>query len=346
MAEPPGVVPPSTLQMSLGLTVGSVALLMLGLQPLAARRAGRAGPLTVDQLGLSATAELLTLGLTTGLLASLLKPARMRADQRGGLPALAAGQRAQHADQRLRLCRLARPGRHRVGFLVWIAVVMITRARAPDRVAGVFLTVQTLAQAALAAVLPLTAMVRWGANGGLAALACWRSRQHPASLLLQDRFSPLPKPAETKAGLPWARASQAWPRCFSILAGIVGLWVFVERLGHECRRAPARWSRHCGRGGTGGAGHRQFIGDVPVGSILPTMPVLAALCAIGNIAVVWLLGAPIGPGALHGRRHGFRLSVAVRHAVPDQAADPSWIPAGARRCCCPRRSCWAAPRGP
>ena len=89
LIEPQGVVPPGAGQLALSLTVGSVALLMLGLQPLLLGALVAEGRLSVGQLGFSATAELLMLGGTTGLLASLCPPARLRAINAAACVALA-----------------------------------------------------------------------------------------------------------------------------------------------------------------------------------------------------------------------------------------------------------------
>jgi hypothetical protein len=288
--EPPGVVPPSVRQLSLGLTVGSVALLMLGLQPLLLGALVEQARLTVDQLGLAATAELLGLGVTTGLLASLLPPVRVRAINALACLALALANGMSMLTSGYGFVASRALAGIAAGFLVWIAVMMITRARAPDRIAGIFLTVQTLAQAALAALLPLTAMVRWGANGGLAALGVLALASMPVSFLLQDRFSRLPKPEEARSGLPW-RGVAGLASVFLYMAGIVGLWVFVERLG-----AAAGASTQLAGIAVAAALAAQVTGSSSatfLSGVLPTMPILA-LCAVGNIAVVALLGAPIG----------------------------------------------------
>jgi hypothetical protein len=290
LMEPAGVVPPALLQMCLALGVGSVALLMLGLQPLLLGALVDQGRLTDDTLGLAATAELLTLGLTAGLLASLLKPARVKLINAGGCLALAAANGLSVLTSGYGFVASRALAGIAAGFLVWIAVVVITRALAPDRLAGIFLTVQTLAQAALAALLPLTAMARWGVNGGLGTLAVLALAAIPASFLLDDRFSELPKPAEAKAGLP-LRGIAGLVSVFCYMAGIVGLWVFVERLGTAVGASTAL---------TGLTVALALAAQVTGSSVaifvvgrLPTVLVLV-LCAIGNMAVVWVLGASLG----------------------------------------------------
>lgn len=284
------MVPPALLQVCLALGVGSVALLMLGLQPLLLGALVDQGRLTDDTLGLAATAELLTLGLTAGLLASLLKPARVKLINAGGCLGLAAANVMSVLTSGYGFVASRALAGIAAGCLVWIAVVVITRALAPDRLAGIFLTVQTLAQAALAAVLPVTAMARWGVNGGLGTLAALALAALPASLLLDDRFSVLPKPAATTAGLP-VRGIAGLVSVFCYMAGIVGLWVFVERLGTAVGATTTL---------TGLAVALALAAQVTGSSAtiflvgrLPTVLVLV-LCAVGNIAVVGMLGASFG----------------------------------------------------
>ena len=231
MDDPAAVVaPPGPAQLALALSVGSVALLMLGLQPLLLGALVDQGRLTVDQLGLAATAELLALGATTGVLAGLLPAVRLRLINGGACLGLAAANIMSMLTSGYGFVAARALAGLASGMLVWIAVVMITRAKAPDRLAGIFLTAQTLAQAALAAVLPVTAMLRFGADGGLATLAALALLGVAASFLLQDQFAPLPKPEAAVSGLPW-RGMAGLISVFLYLAGIVGLWVFVERLG-------------------------------------------------------------------------------------------------------------------
>jgi DHA1 family inner membrane transport protein len=284
------VTPPPLLQIVLALGVGSVALLMLGLQPLLLGALVDEKRITVDQLGLAATAELLALGLTTGLLASLLAPARIKLINAAGCLALAAANVMSMLTDGYGFVASRGLAGIAGGVLVWIAIVVITRTRLPDRMAGVVLTVQTLAQAALAAALPLTAMIRWGVNGGLGALAVLALLAMAASLLLQSRFADLPKLEESKAGLPW-RGIAGLVSVFLYMAGIVGLWVFVERLG-----TIAGASTQLAGIAVAAALAAQVTGSMAatfLSGVLPTRTVLA-LCAIGNIAVIAVLGESLG----------------------------------------------------
>jgi DHA1 family inner membrane transport protein len=286
-AGPGAITPPSLTQTTLALTVGSVGLLMLGLQPLLLGAMVEQGRLTNDQLGLAATAELLTLGLAMAVLAGGLKPTGIKLVNALGCAVLAVASLGSILTAGYGFVASRALAGLGSALLVWIAVVVITRNRAPDRVAGVFLTVQTLAQAGLAALLPLTAMVRWGVDGGLGALGVIALATLPASLFLQDRFAVLPKPASAGSGLPIAGLTG-----LVYMAGIVGLWVFVERLGTEAGATEALTgiavAAALAAQVTGSAAATFLTGR------LPTVPVLA-LCAAGNIGLVALLGAHGGP---------------------------------------------------
>jgi hypothetical protein len=221
---------PTKREITAGLITGSIALLMLGLQPLLLGALADESRLDETGIGTAATAELLAIGLTTGLLAGFVPPARLKLVNIAGALALAA-------------CNIwgcfaagawfaASRGAAGVasGVLVWIAVALITRAQRPERVSGVFLTVQTLAQAGLAAILPLTLMPHHGANGGLAALAGLGVCAAAASIWLPSKLAALPKPEGGHGRLP-ITGFIGLASVFFTMAGVVGLWIFVEQLG-------------------------------------------------------------------------------------------------------------------
>lgn len=290
LPAPPGLVAPSLRQISLGLGVGSIGLLMLGLQPVLLGALVSEGRLSLDQLGFAATAELLTLGLTTGILANLLKPRHIRLINAAACLALAAANVMGMMTTGSAFVASRALAGIAGGFLVWIAILLITRAQSPDKLAGIFLAVQTLAQAALAAVLPLTAMIRWGANGGLGTMAAIAIAAVPVSLLFHNRFADLPKSAEAGSGLP-LRGIAGLASVFFYLAGIVGLWVFVERLG-----AAAGASAQLAGIAVAAALVSQVTGSLTATVLLGRLPLIPTLifCAAGNIAIAALLGAPIG----------------------------------------------------
>ncbi len=203
---------------------------MLGLQPLLLGALADENRLTVDQIGLAATAELLTLGATTGLLAAFLPPTRVRLINAVGSVMLVLANIASIYTRGYGMVVSRAAAGVAGGFLVWIAVLAITRTTRPDRSSGVFLIAQALAQGALAGILPITLMPAYGANGGLASLAVFGVLAIGGSFVLPNSMSRLPKPEAGRAALPISGVI-GLAAVFFYLAGIVGLWVFVERIG-------------------------------------------------------------------------------------------------------------------
>ncbi len=281
--------PPGAVTIGTALAVGTVALLMLGLQPLLLGALADEHRLTVDQIGYGATAELLTLGLTTGLLAAALPPLRIKLINAAGCLAFVAANIASIYSDGYALVAARGAAGVAGGFLVWIAIAVITRAARPDRMSGIFLIVQALAQGALAAILPVTLMPRYGADGGLASLAFFGVLAIAGSLLLPDSLVRLPKPESGRAALPLSSLAGLLS-VFLYLAGIVGLWVFVEQIGTSAKIA----------GNIVGFAVAASLAAQIAGGLLATVatgrvraiPVLV-LCCLLNIALVVVLGGSL-----------------------------------------------------
>lgn len=214
---------------TIALTIGVVALLIAGLQPVVLGGLEAEGRLTASQIGLAATVELLALGLTCGLAAAFLKPERVRLKL--ALACLA------HAGAMFGTCLasgvavIAMRGAAGVfaGLMLWAAISTITRAERPEHLSGVFVTVQTLAQLVLAAALPATVVPWFGINGALEALGVISLITAIAALTGADSYSPLPK-AEKGVGGIGLRPLLGLAVCFLFMAFIVALWVYLEPL--------------------------------------------------------------------------------------------------------------------
>jgi hypothetical protein len=275
--------------MAAGLASGSVALLMLGLQPLLLGTLADEHRLTDDQIGMAATIELLALGVTTGTLASLLPPARLKTINILGCLALAAANAGGMLSSGWGFVASRGAAGAAGGVLVWIAIVLITRAARPERYSGIFLVAQTLAQAALAAVLPLTLMPHFGANGGLAALSGLAVLSVTASAWIPSALNRLPKPEEGHGGIK-LRGVLGLGTVFSTMAGIVGFWVFAEQVGTVA---------HIGARITGLAVAAALAAQVAGGAAATvlagrwaTISVLAA-CGVLNIGIVLTFGGAV-----------------------------------------------------
>jgi hypothetical protein len=244
-------------------------------------------------IGAAATAELLAIGLTTGLLAAMVPPRRLKTTNMVAALALAACNLAGCFTAGAWFAASRGASGVASGVLLWVAVCLITRARRPERVAGVFLTVQTLAQAGLAAMLPLTLMPRFGANGGLAVLAGIALASSTASVWIPSLLAALPKPEGGHGRVPIS-GFIGLGSVFFTMAGVVGLWIFVEQLG----AAPSIGARAAGlavalalAAQVAGSSAATFLS-----SRLPARPVLFGVGLL-NLAVVYGLGQRIGAPA-------------------------------------------------
>lgn len=221
------------------LYIGVVALLIAGLQPVVLGGLMEAGRLSVAGIGLAATVELLALGLACGASAALLRPTGLRAKLAVAALAHALCNLATlwMADGALIGLRAA-TGVF-AGVMLWSTVGMIARSARPERQAGVFVTVQTLAQMVLAALLPRTAMAAWGVDGALVVLAVISATAAGAALAAPRGYAPLPHRAEGGGGLsPLAWAGLA--AVFLYMAFIVAIWVYLEPLAAAAGLPPAQ----------------------------------------------------------------------------------------------------------
>ncbi len=217
--------------------VGVIGIMIAGVQPLLLGALQQEGRLTTSQLGQAATAELLTMGIAAGLAGAMLKPERLR--WIGLIAGLALAGfdvlSVKVSGDGLTLVRAAAglPS----GILMWLTIGMITRSPRPERWSGVYLTVQTLAQFLLSALLTAAVIGRYGANGGFLALAALSGLAGVVALAAPKRYAPLTH-ADAPGGLPSARGLVALGACFLFLAFIVAVWVYAEPLSHQAGHKP------------------------------------------------------------------------------------------------------------
>lgn len=202
---------------------------MLGVQPLLLGTLLEERRLSVPELTQAATVEMLVLGGVAGALAAVFSHRHLRAYGLLGCLVLAAANAACVVSSGTAfvlwraVCGLGG------GVLLWITTGVITHGRAPGRLSALFLGAQAATQGITAALLPVTTMPAWGANGGLGALAA-------VSILSVALLAPLPRSladlpkADTGHGRLSRRARAGLTASFLYMAGIVGLFVFVDAL--------------------------------------------------------------------------------------------------------------------
>ncbi len=226
---------PSRTNMWAALWVGSVGLLILGLQPILLGALLNEGRVNFDQLAFAATVEILAIGVGSVLSAFLLGSGAIRAKAAVFLVLTAMCNHATASTDGPTSVTVTRGLAGIVeGGLVAFAVELIARSRHPGRIGGYFVSVQTLAQAGIAALLALWFVSRWGAVGGFEALAIISLASLAIIFLLPESYGALPKPADQSASGLWHPAPlTALLSIFSFYMFLGSLWAFLEPLGGD-----------------------------------------------------------------------------------------------------------------
>ncbi|MDH0863937.1 MFS transporter [Mitsuaria sp. GD03876] len=225
----------------LAIAVGSVALLMLGLQPLLLGALLEAGHVTLEGVGLVAMGEIVALGLGV-LIGDLWLPARSLRSITA-IAALAAA--ALHVltmrasgDLALGLVRAAAGVAE--GVMVWSTTAVIVRSAAPERLAGLFFVVQTLTQAVLGLALAHLVIPVEGWPGAFALLAALCVVVAALAAGLARPLGPLvPTVSQAGIGFAWTR-----PRLGTLLVAFLqlstlgALWAYAEPLGTRAGFSP------------------------------------------------------------------------------------------------------------
>ena len=224
---------PTLSQRAATLFVGVTGLMFAGVGPLLLGALEAAHRLSAAQIGLAGTAELLVMGLAAGLTGPLLGTVRLRP------LAVACGLLMPL----LNYLTVATSGGWLIGLralnglpsgaLVWLMTGMIVRAPRPERWAGLYLTLQTLAQLAMVAALTAFVLVPLGVNGGFLALALLGLLTALCGLAVPRAYAPLPGDDGLHAGLPDARGWWALAAGLGMLAFILAVWMYAEPLARQ-----------------------------------------------------------------------------------------------------------------
>ncbi|HKD22795.1 MAG TPA: hypothetical protein VKB71_12335 [Rhizomicrobium sp.] len=275
------------------LFVGSVGILIAGLQPQLLGALAREGRLTDMELGWAATAELLMIGIGAGSAGAFLKPTGLRWWGAGAslvlmlIDILVGTQSHTSAIANRAVAGLAE------GILLWIPVGMIARSTTPGRWSGIFLAVQTLAQFFYSEILPVTVMVRHGASGGFYALAGTALVSAFVSLLLPKSFDALHEPSagESAGGLS-LRTIAALASVFFFMAYFIGFFSYFGPISAQAHHPEYVFNQAASLSlfsQVVGAG----IASLVAGRV-SFFPVIA-FCSIVNLAILALVATMPGP---------------------------------------------------
>jgi predicted MFS family arabinose efflux permease len=225
---------PSKVPLVAVLLVGTMGMMICGVQPVLLGSLVLERRLSSAALGWATTAEFLTLALGIWLAGTFWKPTHLRS--RIALAAVLAmiadglviGEQGTTVLLNRALAGLPE------GILVWLTGCMIARSPLPARMAGIFLTLQNVSQFAFAAILPPTLMHRYGANGGFVALAFTAALALLATPLVPSSFVELAAPRGHSGRAVYSGSViVCLLSIFLISAFSIGLFAYIAPLGAQ-----------------------------------------------------------------------------------------------------------------
>ncbi|WFP61395.1 MFS transporter [Mesorhizobium sp. WSM4904] len=224
---------PTGLQLASALWIGSVGVLILGLQPVLLGALYEEGHVTGDELALVATAEMVAIAIGSAIVAMLLPARNMRWKSALLLILLAlANFWTAYAGSPNALIGARTLAGLAEGGLVAVATELIARSRRAERIGGYFVTLQTLAQCALALLLALYAVPAAGSAGGFIALGIVCLLSLVAAWIVPDDYADLPK-EEHLSNVLTVPAIAALLSIFCYFMFFGAVWAFLEPLGAE-----------------------------------------------------------------------------------------------------------------
>ncbi|MBR8203363.1 MFS transporter [Burkholderia vietnamiensis] len=226
----PSLSVPTRAQIAFSLVIGSIAVLIVGVQPILLGALVDTHRITMDGVGLLAMSEIITLGL--GVLIGDFLPVQHFRSITIGAAVLTAGFDVVTAISATSAGLLGSRalGGLSEGVLVWASTCVIVRSAAPERIAGTFMVLQTLGQAGVAALLASVVVLRAGWQGGFLVLAALSMLAAALAFSQPVRLAPLAKGGVERLTLS-ASAALTLTVIFLEQAAIGALWAYLEPLG-------------------------------------------------------------------------------------------------------------------
>ena len=221
----------TTRHLAAALAIGTLAVLMIGVQPILLGELVERQVVSLEGVGLVAMGEIVGLGLGILLGDALLPWSRLRLIALASallVIALDLATASARGDGLMFAVRSAAGLAE--GVLVWGSTGVIVRSADPARLGGVFFVTQTVAQAAVGALLANAVLPRGGWQAGFAALAALTVLALPLAYVQPARLQPLAPPAVS--GFRWS-AGTVLPlvMVFLQLSAIGAFWAYLEPLG-------------------------------------------------------------------------------------------------------------------
>jgi MFS family permease len=232
---------PTAWQITAIVFVGTIGILIPGVQPVVLGALLTEGHMNLSQLGHAASIELLVMGSTAALAAALLPPRQLRTVCIAAGLALALGNYFTPLVRGETVTAMRAITGAAGGFLIWITASMIARSAAPDRWAGIYLTVQTLAQFIFAAVMTSWINPDHAVPGDFGLLAIAGLVCVIASFALPPTFVDLSKGPGEDAGsfaIPPLRGLVALGCPLLLMMCIVAIWVYYDPIAQQAGLSP------------------------------------------------------------------------------------------------------------
>jgi hypothetical protein len=223
----PATAPISAAAVAAIIVLGCVALLMMGIQPLVLGALQSAARLSVPDMGRAATAETLALGVVSAGMAARAPHRRLRLWGLAGMVLLVLANGLGLSASGLGFVLSRGLAGAASGVIVWIAVGLITRRSDASRVNAIFLGAQALTQGAVAALIPVTVGPALGAASGLWVMGAGATLALPLLWFLPAELPERPDSESYDGGLNLS-AVFGLASGLLMMAGIVGLWIYVE----------------------------------------------------------------------------------------------------------------------
>ncbi len=216
--------------------VGVISLILAGVQALLLGALVDEHRLTAPDIGLSATLEALSMGGTTAIIGFVMPPKRLRLICVVAALVLVVLDFATALTSGAGVIAIRGIAGLPEGALFWITIAMIARTMTPERWAGVFITMITLAQFAGSAVTGAFILPRFGAGGGFVFMAALVLLAVPVGLFLPREYGPLPDAGGQSFPLPF----RGWVSLAAILmltAAASAVGIYLVPLAHEAGHA-------------------------------------------------------------------------------------------------------------
>lgn len=211
---------------------------MLGIQPLALGALQAAGRLSVPQMGVAATLEMLALGCVSAGLAGKIRPRALKLFTFIGCAILIGANAFGLAESGAAFIGSRAMSGLGGGIILWVTTVVIIRRLDAPRVNAIFLAAQSVSQGLSAALVPVFLTPRWGANASLIVLGGAAVLVLPLIYFIPNELPFQREVSEKKSG--FHRSSLlGLVAGFFVMAGIVGVWVYVEPIAAAAGISPS-----------------------------------------------------------------------------------------------------------